>query len=321
MWIRNFSVFLLVLVLTSCASIGGYPNRPENTGEKLASLQKEYFLPNVNVLTKYNSITDKEEQRKYRDEVVFGQLLALDMQFYLFKGAIYKEGISSNLSLDVLGVLVGAGGALTTNAGTSRILSALSGGISGTQTAIDKNLYYEKTMPALLALMDAERTTVRAEILEGLTQDTSKYPMGRALTDLERYFQVGSIPGAIATVTSIAGQKQSKAEETLTAVRTKDFVDPQAQERVKSAIESVDKLPVGKAWDILKSPPSDIDDFVASAVKARLGGVNLANAAGLLGGAANDGNAKAILKMVLVLMKDRSVNNITKWTAAIQSEL
>jgi hypothetical protein len=321
MWIRNFGIILLGLVIVGCASTGGYPERPEKIEDKLSSLQSKFFLPTVDVLSVYASKTLESERREYRDTVVHGRLLALDMQFALFKEAIYEEGIVSNLSLDILGVVVGAAGAVTTSADTSRVLSALSGGISGTQIAINKNLFYERTMPALLALMDAERSTVRAEILEGLTQEASVYPLGRALTDLERYLQVGSIPGAIASVTSTAGQKKSDAEAELKILRTKEFVDPEAQKRVASAIDSVDQLPVGKAWDILNTPPTDIDQFVASTVKARLGGIDLANAASRLGGAANDGSAKAILKMVLVIMKDRSPNNITKWNAAIQSQL
>jgi hypothetical protein len=321
MWIRKIGVISLGLILVGCASTGGYPERPEKIEDKLSSLQNNFFLPKVDVLTIYALKTSEPERREYRDSVVHGRLLALDMQFALFKEALYEEGIVSNLSLDILGVVVGAAGAVTTHADTSRTLSALSGGISGTQTAINKNLYFERTMPALLALMDAEREKIRAEILEGLTQDASIYPLGRALTDLERYLQAGSIPGAIASVTSAAGKIKSVAEAELKAVRTKAFVDPVSQDIVEKAIVSVDQLPVGKAWDILRKPPSDIDQFVASTVKARLGGVDLANAETRLGGAANDGNAKAILKMVLVLMEDRSPNNISKWNAAIQSQL
>ena len=92
--------------------------------------------------------------------------------------------MSANLTIDTLGVVIGAAGAAVTGSDGSRVLSALSGGISGTGTAINKNLYYERTLPALLALMDAKRDEIRAEILAGMTLDQIAYPLGRALTDL-----------------------------------------------------------------------------------------------------------------------------------------
>jgi len=321
MWVRKFGVIFLALVMAGCASTGGYPDRPESVKAKLASLQKKYFLPGTDVLDAYDGLRTAQEKKTYRDAVVYGRLLALDMQFSLFKKTIYREATDSNLSLDVLGVGVGAAGAATTSADASRILSALSGGISGTRTAINKDLYYEKTMPALLALMDADRLKIRAQILRGLTQEVSVYPLGRALSDLEDYYQAGSIPGAIAAVVSTAGQTQASANTALTFVRTEEFENPKVQQLLATALNEVDQLPAGKAWDILQKPPGNIDPPVMSVIKARLGGVELINAGKILGGAANDKNAKAILKMVLVLMSDRSLENIEKWEATVRSEL
>ena len=308
-----------VLLINACASSGGFPERPEVVEAKLSSLQQKYFLPAKDVLAEYSMKTDAADKRSYRDTVVHGRLLALDMQYGVFKEAVYEEGVVSNLTLDILGVAVGTAGAVTTATEASRILSALSGGISGTGTAIDKNLYYERTLPALIALMDSERDKVRGEILEGLTQEANIYPLGRALSDLERYLQVGSIPGALATVTSVAGKAKAEAEAKLEVVRKKGFVDPTAQERVDSLLTSVQALPSGAAWELLSSPPTTIDQFALEAVKARLGGIDLASAAPLLSG--DDTNAKEILKMLIVLMSDRSADSVSKWTAAIDAKI
>ena len=102
-------------------------------------------------------------------------------------------------------------------------------------------------------------------------------------------------------------------------MRAKSFVDPKAQEMVDKLLDLADGLPQGAAWQILQNPPSQLDTFILSTVQARLGGTPQAQWASKLGGAANDGNAKQILKMILVLIEDRSEENLAKWKAAIEA--
>ena len=306
---------LLVLVLAGCASTRGFPERPESVPEKLTKLQEKFFLPGMDVLEEFDKQNDEKMRRTYRNNVVHGRLLAIDMQYGLFKEAIYGEGVSSSLIFDILGVSVGAAGTAVTGAEASRILSALSGGLSGTSTSINKNLYYQRTLPALLALMDAERTKVRVEILEGLVQTSEKYPLGRALSDLERYLQAGSIPGALSAVTATAGETKAEAEKKLEIVRKKDFVDPQLQSLVDELLDLVEKLPSGVAFKILQAPPSKLDSFVSAAIKGRLGGKELSVLQD------KEQEAKKTLKMVLVLINDRSKENIVSWKAAMTAEL
>lgn len=300
--------------------MSGFPERPELVSEKFHKLQEKFFLPTVDVLDEFTNKQKEGSGRAYRNEVVHGRMLALDMQYALFKEAIYREGILSNLSVDILGAAIGAAGAATSSADASRILSALSGGISGAGTSINKNLYYERTLPALIALMDARRDAIRAEILTGLTLDIVVYPLGRALTDLERYLQAGSIPGAIAAVTSTAGQTKAEAEEKITILRSKAFVDARAQERIGELLDLVDKLPAGAAFDILKATPVQLDADTLAAAKRRMDNNALGSdeANQILG---TDNNAKEILKFVLVMMANRSDENLDIWNAAILAKV
>jgi hypothetical protein len=311
-------IISMVFVISSCSSISGYPDRAESTEAKLVKLQEKYFLPNVDVLEIYQG-KNGDAQQKYRNTVIHGRILALDMQFSLFKEAIYSEGISSNLTFDIAGVITGAAGAYSTHTQTSRVLSALSGGIAGSQTAINKNLYFEHTMPALLALMDSQRKNIRTEIIRGLTQPVLIYSLGEALSDLERYYDAGSIPGAIATITATAGQELQQATEKLSIIRDKSFVDPKAAETVDTMLDMIDALPSGAAWNIIESPPSEVDEFVKSAVTTRARVANFDKLNTVLAGTGNDDKAKKILKMIVVLMNERSADNLSKWMALLKS--
>lgn len=257
-----------------------------------------------------------EDRQNYRNEVIYGRMMAMDLQFSVFSEAIHRESVASNLTLDILGVGVGTAGAAVTAVDGSRILSALSGGLSGTSTAINKNMYFERTLPALLALMEAERENVRAEIMEGLLQPDSNYWLEQGLMDLERFFFAGSIPGAISAVTQQAGESKEEAERAIETVRNAAFVNVALQQRANEALDAIPNLPSGAAWDILQSPPSEIDEFVLTAVEARLG--NKLTEADLSG---DDAAAKEILRMVVVLLQNRSDEGLGAWNALISAKI
>lgn len=320
MFSRSYLLSILIILSFGCSSLSGYPNRPDTTELKIKKLQEKYFLPSVDVLDKYEQLKTYTAKKSYRDQVTHGRLLALDLQFVVFKEAIYSEGINTNLSLDIAAVLVGGAGATVANTEASQILSALSGGIAGSQTAINQNMYYERTMPAMMALMDAERAKIRVQILQGLSQPVSIYSLGQALSDLERYYEVGSIPGAIASLTETAGEKVKEASEALSYIREASFIDSIAQDNVETALNLVDSLPAGEAWNLITQPPSKIESNVLNVLFSRLSVADMNGAQLKLSGKANDASAKKALKMIIVMISDRTEENILKWIAALKAE-
>ena len=306
------------VLLAGCASVSGFPERTEEVEGRLASLQQAYFLPSKDVLADYRGRTDPAARRTFRDEVVRARMMAIDLQFSVFREQVYKEGALSNLGIDLAGLVVGAAGAISTGAQASRIFSALSTGVTGADGSINETLYYERTMPALMALMEAERDRIRVEIERGLQQEDAVYALGQALVDLERYFQVGSIPGAIASVTEKAGETKAEAKADLNTVRDAAFVDPAAQKRAEDALNLVDELDADHAWVILNTPPSPLDPDTEALLTLRLGGRTVQDAEDDLTGA-NDENAKALLKMVLVNLNDRSEEGLGKWVTLLKT--
>lgn len=230
----RFLFLILTVALSACSSMRGFPDRSEEASARLEALQRQFFLPETDVLKSYDGITGKDAKKAFRDKVIYGRMMAIDLQFSVFQKAIYEEGVGTNIVLDIMGVGVGAGGAAVTGATSSRILSALSGGISGTHTAINKNLYFDRTMPALMALMEAERQKIKTEIYRGLQLGVDDYPLGRGLVDLEHYFFAGSIPGAIASVTKTAGAKSEEAEDDLKSLTEGKFKEDEASKLLRN---------------------------------------------------------------------------------------
>ena len=109
--------------------------------------------------------------------------------------------------------------ATTGNATTKAALGAASTGIIGANAAINKDLYYQKTIPALLTQMEANRLKAKLLIIQGMTQPDSKYPLMQAYVDLDAYKNSGSIPAAISSsVTQSAANDKEVAQDNVVTI-------------------------------------------------------------------------------------------------------
>ncbi len=314
-WCSAFKLLVALGGLSACSSVNGFPERVDtDTTTRIAALQSKYFLPTVDVLAVYKAETDKQA---YRDTVIYGRLLALDLQFSVFQKALYKEGIVSNLTLDMIGLGLGAAGGLVSE-NTSQILSALSGGVAGARASINKNLYYERTLPALLALMEAKRAEKRTEIYQGLLQGVDVYPLGKALADLEIYYYAGSIPGAVASLTEEAGKTQLEAKAEQKALRDAAYVDIGLIKKIRDMVGMVDTLEDDAALALLTTPPAPFnaaDVVILDRAFGRGGGL----AARIAAATITDAQARAGLKRILALTDQRTDTDVmAKWVTAIE---
>jgi hypothetical protein len=87
---------------------------------------------------------------------------------------------------------------------------------------VDKNAFYEKTLPALLAKMEALRKQQLAVIRHGLALAPEDYPLIQALADVDTYYNAGTIPGAILEITGDAGATSKAADIEIKGIYQKD---------------------------------------------------------------------------------------------------
>jgi hypothetical protein len=118
-------------------------------------------------------------------------------------------GLAGDLSILTLAGL----GATIGNAATASALAAASAGVVGAQAAISKDLYYHRTLPALMAQMTANRERVKAAIYENIKTDDDTYPLGRARADLGALARASGLPAAIENVTQTATEAKIQAEQ------------------------------------------------------------------------------------------------------------
>lgn len=193
-----------VTLLAGCASFDGQPQAVLRPTPLATS-----YLPQQALETYYSKGTP-EQRRTFRDTVIGIYMTAADANFLEFRRLLSRESKGSNFAL-------GSGfTALTTAATvaserTANILSAFASGLSGIQGRLSSEVYFERTIPALLSGMEADRTRVRADIVARMDEN-DQYSLTEAFMDLARYEAAGSLDNAIETLTTQAAELREQEE-------------------------------------------------------------------------------------------------------------
>ncbi|MET3130887.1 hypothetical protein AAKU55_001145 [Oxalobacteraceae bacterium GrIS 1.11] len=198
-WQHFLSSITLLFQLAGCAGMSGAPPISSDTALTTSDPLHAAYL------SKYYAAKDgMEEQRQIRNEFIEIRSALIDKNYKDFKKEIYFQRVGGNVSADI--ALLGLSGVGTAvSAATAKTwLSAISGGITGARVSVDKNVYFDQTLPALLAQMDGSRGVIRLRLLQAQALDVYSYPLMQAVADLEDYYAAGTIASAISGVTAQA---------------------------------------------------------------------------------------------------------------------
>ena len=135
--------------------------------------------------------------------------------FANFEMELYGNGNGVAVGGDLAILALNGFGAVAGVAATKAALAAASAGVLGAQGSINKDLYYQRTIPALLAQMDANRTNAKTTIIVGLKQDDLNCSLPQAYIDLGTLRNAGGIPSAISNVTQTASDAAQFATQQL----------------------------------------------------------------------------------------------------------
>lgn len=202
--------------LTGCASIGGYPANPYSSESDLAAfvassgpaaIQAYYTAPAF-------------EREELRNRIIYSRIAAYDIEYQAFQANLIKEANIENISADLIVLGLNGAGATAGGAGLKAALAAASAGVVGAKASIDKQLFFDRAVPALLAQMSAARTGQFTLIQKGLRLPDHAYPLPAALVDVNAYREAGSLPAAIdlLTANATAARTEMKATAVLNRV-------------------------------------------------------------------------------------------------------
>jgi hypothetical protein len=224
---RPIPVFFFVL-LTGCASFAGYPALSSDPKGELKALQQ---LFTQDVIAACENVPTQE----CRNKILEARVRAIDLNYYQFVQSLFIEHNTSNLLADVSALGLGAAGAVVAGSVTKAALAASSAGIVGVKGAVDTDLFYQKTLPALVAQMEAQRKAALVPIVGGLAQPIAGYSLQQGLSNVETYYVAGTLPGAIAGIIGDAGAKATDADKKIIEItRNSEFIkhEPEARQNL-----------------------------------------------------------------------------------------
>lgn len=219
------------LSLTACTSLEGSPRQVAffvpgfvtpgryDVSTAINEFEERAREPSIAQPIGQGSALDPQSAKAYRNKVIAIYMTAIDDQYGIFRKKLnsQRKGVGLGLTLASLGL---NGASPLVGVGSKDVFSALAGGATSARTSLDKELYFDQALPALLAAMDAERLKVKATLLERMREDAAIYSMSQAFIDLNAYQAAPSFERAIDKLTAAANADRSEADTKVeTAVR------------------------------------------------------------------------------------------------------
>jgi hypothetical protein len=200
------------IIVSGCASITGAPKPPISVD---------------NTITRYSNDLEKLAENPPNDcdgvkQGINKALTVMDLRYSEFIDDISVENKTKATTADFMLIGLGLAGTAVGGAGAKTIFSALSTAVAAANTSIDKNYFYEKTLPALVSKMNADRKEQQLLMIQRLASCKKgiDYSWFEAVHDLNDYYSAGTLLGAIASVSKDAGVKQAKSEDAITDLLT-----------------------------------------------------------------------------------------------------
>jgi len=225
-------------LIAGCSTLryGGAPEPSFNVDKDLEQLAKE-FEP-------ADSISDfyKNPSVVARNKFVTGRMTMMNIRYIQFIRSLTSEKELLDTAAALLTLSLNIAGASIAAASTKTVLAAISAGVIGSKEAVEKNYFFDKTIPALVAQMNAERKKALFPLLSGIrTKSLDEYPFAQAVTDLNEYYFAGTFAGAIQGIQVDAAVKEAAADRKIATL------NPITEEQVATVGQLTDAI--GKLLD------------------------------------------------------------------------
>ncbi len=195
----------MAVLVSGCASFDGIQEPVIKADAAVELVSRSYGLDTT--LTQIARETDKAA---YRNRVLSIWLMAIDARYDAFRRDLSRGRKGSAVGLDILTLGLTSAGSVITDA--SQELAAAATGVGGARASVDRELYFEKTLPVLISYMDAERLKLRGQIIQGMGRPITEYPLEQGFADLWQYQGAGSLDRAIGNAAHDAGDAIEEAE-------------------------------------------------------------------------------------------------------------
>ena len=158
-----------------------------------------------------------------RNNFVTERMAAIDLEYTVYYGKLTNEAQLGNASADIIALLFSTGATGFASAATKTALAAGATITNGIKANINQDVLIANTIQILQSTMETSRSTVAARITANLSCSTTSYTVWQGLTDLEDYYRVGTLPGALEALAATTGNNAQQTKN------LKNGTNPQGQ--------------------------------------------------------------------------------------------
>ncbi|MGN6570281.1 MAG: hypothetical protein ACTHLO_02580 [Pseudolabrys sp.] len=169
-------------------------------------------------LVSYNGL-DPGRQAIARNQIVTARMYIADMEYHDYEAKLTKDIEEEGLAATLTSLGLTTSSTLLASSATKTVLSGLATGVIGADKAFNEKVLLSNTIQALQTQMRADRKEQAATIF-GHMLDTSgnptpiaKYTLPMALSDVDGYYQAGTIASALIGMSKTLAAKETHADE------------------------------------------------------------------------------------------------------------
>ena len=163
---------------------------------------------------------DRHDMSKFdfREYIITVRMAAIDDEYDDFTNQLNAGQRGAGLGFDLL--ILGLSGA-TALAGPSAVdeLATATTVAAGARASVDKHIFFNQTVPALVAIMDAERAEIKTAIVRKRGLPVEQYSLGNAIDDLNALRRAGRIDAALGRLTQAAQAQKAQQEARLADIK------------------------------------------------------------------------------------------------------
>lgn len=211
-WARS-ALFMVVPLfgLSGClASVGLGPARLFSVDEETTAIKAQVGPIQF---SGYYSLPPADRAR-YRNEYVGARMYGIDLAYSEFETALRREMQETGFAATATNLGLTTATTLLTPTATKNVLSAVASAVTGLKAAYGEDVLRSHTMELILTQMRANRANAAATILRGMQLPADAYSLAAAASDLEAYYQAGTVTSAIVKLSETVSTNARNAEIT-----------------------------------------------------------------------------------------------------------
>lgn len=145
-----------------------------------------------------SGVNDGQANKIERNKNISLLVSAADARFYEFRRDILANARHSSAGSGILTLLMSIAGSMTGSPGVKQHYLLGTNLVNGVSSQYGQSYLHEKSVAALIATMDADRSAQLIVILNGM--EDSEYRGQTALLDLYKYLSAGTIESAVESI-------------------------------------------------------------------------------------------------------------------------